>query len=165
MHEPSTLATPQDGLAAEAAGQFLSFRVDGEEYAVDIMSVREIKGWSTATRLPNSPDHLRGVMNLRGLILPIFDLRCRFGQGLTQATDKHVVIILAVGERQIGVLVDAVSDILTVADSSIRPAPEIDSEHHTPYVAGLISYQDRMVALLDLSILFGQEATASYDSH
>src|ERR1700759_397963 len=88
--------------------QFLTFSVNGEEYGVDIMTVREIKGWTETTRLPNTPACMRGVMNLRGLIIPIFDLRARFTETLTEANANHVVIILAVDERNIGILVDAV---------------------------------------------------------
>src|ERR1700761_7430964 len=91
--------------AAEINGssqQFLTFTGDGEEYGVDIMTVREIKGWTETTRLPNSPAFMRGVMNLRGLIIPIFDLRARFVGALTEANSSHVVIILAVAERNIG---------------------------------------------------------------
>src|ERR1700759_4836176 len=106
--------------------QFLTFTVQGAEYGVDIMTVREIKGWTETTRLPNSPDYMRGVMNLRGLIIPIFDLRARFGKGLTQADVKNVVIILAVTGRNIGILVDSVSDILTVDPGEIKAAPEME---------------------------------------
>lgn len=134
--------------------QFLTFTVEGEEYGVDIMMVREIKGWTDATRLPNSPDFMRGVMNLRGLIIPIFDLRARFRQQLTQATASHVIIILAVGERNIGVLVDAVSDILTVQTDEIKPAPELDTTVAQNFISGLISLNDRMVVLLCVDHLF-----------
>jgi purine-binding chemotaxis protein CheW len=140
--------------AEESPRQFLSFTVGPEEYGVDIMSVREIKGWTETTRLPGTPDYMRGVMNLRGLIIPIFDLRMRFSIGLTEATPKHVVIILAVGERNIGVLVDAVSDILDAGADAIKPAPARDMEADLQCVRGLISHQDRMVVLLDVEKLF-----------
>lgn len=137
-----------------AARQFLTFTIGAEEYGVDIMTVREIKGWTEITRLPNTPDYMRGVMNLRGLIIPIFDLRMRFHSGLTEATAKHVVIILAVGERNIGVLVDAVSDILDATAEAIKPAPARENDAETQCVSGLISHQERMVVLLDVDHLF-----------
>lgn len=137
-----------------AARQFLTFTVDREEYGVDIMTVREIKGWTETTRLPNAPDFMRGVMNLRGLIIPIFDLRTRFSQGLTEATPKHVVIILAVGTRNIGILVDAVSDILDANADQIKPAPTADTQVDAAFISGLISLEDRMVVLLDVDHLF-----------
>lgn len=134
--------------------QYLTFTVQGEEYGVDIMTVREIKGWTETTRLPNSPECMRGVMNLRGLIIPIFDLRARFSRKLTDATASHVVIILAVGNRNIGVLVDAVSDILTVSAADVKPAPEMEGQANTDFITGLISIEQRLVVLLNIEHLF-----------
>lgn len=139
------------------ARQFLTFTVESEEYGVDIMTVREIKGWTETTRLPNAPEFMRGVMNLRGLIIPIFDLRTRFRRGLTDATAKHVVIILAVGERNIGVLVDAVSDILDVGADQIKPAPASSTQVDEAYISGLISLEDRMVVILNVNNLFDMQ--------
>ena len=136
------------------AQQFLTFTVNKEEYGVDIMTVREIKGWTETTRLPNAPEFMRGVMNLRGLIIPIFDLRARFSHGLTDATPKHVVIILAVKERNIGLLVDTVSDILDASADQIKPAPTADTQVDAAFISGLISLEDRMVVLLDVEHLF-----------
>lgn len=155
MTEITASPLESNALAGAAdACQFLTFTVGVEEYGVDIMTVREIKGWTETTRLPNTPDYMRGVMNLRGLIIPIFDLRTRFHHGLTEATPKHVVIILAVGTRNMGILVDAVSDILDTTRDAIKPAPERSSEAESECVTGLISYQDRMVVLLDVDRLF-----------
>lgn len=153
-HFDKTRQTEQAAQESEASRQFLTFNVGTEEYGVDIMTVREIKGWTETTRLPNSPAFMRGVMNLRGLIIPIFDLRMRFLQGETQATGKHVVIILAVAERNIGILVDAVSDILDVGSEAIKPAPDSENEAQAACVSGLISHDDRMVVLLDVERLF-----------
>lgn len=141
-----------------ATQQFLTFTVDGEEYGVDIMTVREIKGWTEITRLPNSPEFMRGVMNLRGLIIPIFDLRARFKRELTNATAGNVVIILAVKERNIGILVDGVSDILTVASAEVKPVPELEGHAQNDYITGLISLEKRMVVLLDVEHLFSENA-------
>lgn len=137
------------------AQQFLTFTLGKEEYGVDIMTVREVKGWSDTTRLPNTPEYLRGVLNLRGSVIPIFDLRARFSGGLTQADSKHVIIVLAAGERIVGILADAVSDILTVDQAEIKPAPETDNEGR--YVAGLIALDDRMVVLLEMHALLSGE--------
>jgi purine-binding chemotaxis protein CheW len=134
--------------------QFITFRIGKEEYGVDIMSVREIKGWAPATRLPNSPHYVRGVMNLRGLMVPIYDLRARFGGGDTEIGRNHVNIIVKVGERVFGVLVDGVSDILTVPEDHIKPAPEMDNTIDSSYLRGLVTIQERMVALLILDKLF-----------
>jgi len=144
--------------AQQAAGgetcQFISFTIGSEEYAVDIISVREIKGWTEVTCLPNQPEYMRGVLNLRGIIVPIFDMRCRFGMGTTDATPIHVVIIVSVGERIVGLLVDAVSDILTVGSEEIRPVPEMDRNHDNRFLSGLVTVEDNMVAILALANLF-----------
>lgn len=147
----------EDGAPEQETRQFLTFTIDKEEYGVDIMTVREIKGWSETTRLPNAPQFMRGVMNLRGLIIPIFDLRARFHMGRTEATPKHVVIILAVGSRTIGILVDAVSDILDAEAGEIKPAPETDTDARDQCVSGLISSKDRMVVLLAVERLIDPE--------
>lgn len=163
-----TLQTSQYISASKSATQeFLTFTVDQEEYGVDIMTVHEIKGWTEVTRLPNTPDYMRGVINLRGLIVPIFDLRTRFHHGLTHATPKHVVIILAIGERTIGLLVDAVSDILTVDSNQIKPAPEEETPVNHASTRGLIALENRMVILLDMVKLFDAKHTdaAAADLH
>ncbi len=151
---PARIGEDSKGDEGLANLQFITFRVGKEEYGVDIMAVREIKGWSPATRLPNSPHFVRGVINLRGLMVPIYDLRARFGGGETEITRTHVVIIVKVGERMFGVLVDAVSDILTITEDQIKPAPEMDSTVDSAYLRGLITIKDRMVALLVLEKLF-----------
>ena len=135
--------------------QFVSFTVGAEEYAVDIMQVREIKGWTDVTVLPNQPSHMRGVLNLRGLIVPIVDLRARFGAARTEATPMHVVVIVAIGERIVGVLVDKVSDILTVAVSEIREVPDMDGRHDQEFLRGLVTAHDRLVAILAIDRLVG----------
>ncbi|MDR3375916.1 MAG: chemotaxis protein CheW [Ancalomicrobiaceae bacterium] len=136
--------------------QFISFRVGDQQFATDIMAVREIKGWTDTTTLPNQQEYLLGVLNLRGTIVPIYDLRCRFGLGLTTASRSHVVIIVSVLDRMIGLLVDAVSDIITVSSSEIRPVPEMERATNTEYLRGLISVGDSMVVLLSLETLFSQ---------
>ncbi|MTI08858.1 chemotaxis protein CheW [Curvivirga aplysinae] len=145
--------------------QFVTFTIGSEEYGVDIMSVREIKGWSETTMLPNTPEYMRGVLNLRGLIVPIFDLRCRFGGGFTEVTNLHVVIIITVGERFVGILVDAVSDILTIEADEVRGVPKMERRVDNEFLSGLVTVEERMVALLDAAKLFnskdidqGQEA-------
>jgi len=137
--------------------QFVTFAIGNEEYAVDIMQVREIQAWSEVTVLPNQPKYMRGVLNLRGIIVPIFDLRCRFGQGETNATPIHVVVIVAVEDRVIGILVDRVSDILTVENGEIRKVPDLDGQEDEDHIVGLVTAGDRMVALLDAASLFHAE--------
>jgi len=123
--------------------------------------VREIKGWTMITPLPNQPDYVLGVLNLRGAIVPIFDVRCRFGKGLTRATPMHVVIIVTVESRTIGLLVDAVSDILTIDTVEIRPVPDLERATGNEFMSGIIPTGSGMVVLLDLDNLFRGVVTAA----
>jgi purine-binding chemotaxis protein CheW len=137
--------------------QFLTFSVEESEYGIDIMKVMEIRGWTETTRIPNSPDYMRGVINLRGLVIPIFDLRKRFDQGATNANEKNVVIVISVGKRTIGILVDAVSDILTVDKNEIKASPSAsDTGLDEQFVSGLISANNKMVVVLNVEYLFDQ---------
>ncbi len=133
--------------------QYITFTVNKEEYGIDIMSVLEIKGWTETTRLPNQPDYLRGVLNLRGAIVPIIDLRHRFGGGHTEASSINVVIIVSIEGRYIGILVDAVSDILTVSKNDIQAVPNVDGSSRENFLSGLVTLNERMVAILELSQL------------
>jgi len=135
--------------------QLIAFSIGEQAYGVEITTVREIRAWNGATPLPNTREFVRGVVNLRGTIVPIFDLRARFGAGVTEATKTHVVVVLAVGEKWIGILVDAVSDILTVQKSDIHSVPEgenMDSE----LLNGIVTHDGRMVGLIDLQVVVGQ---------
>ena len=164
-HAREAAPGPVPAAAANSTScQFTSFRVGNEEYAIDIMSVREIKGWTETTVLPNQPRFVLGVLNLRGTIVPIFDLRCRFGLGLTKASRTHVIIIANVAERTIGLLVDAVSDILTVTPDQIRPVPEIDRATSAEFMSGIINVNDSMVVILSLERLFGSNAPSAMEA-
>ncbi|MGE5503590.1 MAG: chemotaxis protein CheW [Actinomycetota bacterium] len=134
--------------------QFISFTIGDEEYGVDIMAIREIKGWTATTELPNTPAYMRGVINLRGAIVPILDLRSRFGSGATDASARHVIIVVAVGSRVAGILVDAVADILAVSGEDIQPVPNLDQNAAAGFLTGLVTVDGRMVALLDLDRVF-----------
>lgn len=156
----------RDSLARASAGsgdetvQFISFRIGEEEFAIDIMAVREIKGWTETTVLPNQPEYLLGILNLRGLIVPIFDLRCRFGMGLTTVSRAHVVIIVSVMDRTVGLLVDAVSDILTVQTTEIRAIPDMERAGSARFLSGIITRAETMVVVLSLDALFDKAALA-----
>lgn len=142
------------GAIGENTQQFITFTLGAEEYGIDIMVVREIKGWTETTMIPNAPAHVRGVINLRGVIVPIFDLRARFNMGLTLTTAMHVVIIVATGARTIGLLVDTVSDIISVDPKAIRPVPEMGLPAQDQFIDGLVAMEDRMVTLVSLAGLF-----------
>ena len=130
--------------------QFISFAIDDDQYGVDIMSVREIKGWSEITHLPKQPEYVRGVLNLRGVMVPIIELRCRFGQGLTNATPIHIVIIVQVGARQVGLLADRVLDIVSIDASKSQAVPRIAQASRIDFLSGLVTVENSMIALIDL---------------
>jgi purine-binding chemotaxis protein CheW len=148
----ATAATASAGVA-----QFISFAIDDDQYGVDIMAVREIKGWSQINPLPGQPDYMRGVLNLRGVMVPIVDLRCRFGQGMTDATPLHIVIVVQIGSRQIGLLADRVLDIVDVEASKIQPVPRVARASRVDFLSGLVNIDSGMVALIDLSHLLSMQ--------
>jgi len=146
--------------------QFISFAIGDDQYGVDIMAVREIKGWSEITHLPKQPDYVRGVLNLRGVIVPIVDLRSRFGQGLTAATVMHVVIIVQMAERLVGLLADRVSDIISVDPAKIKPVPKVAQSTRLDFLSGIVTIDEALIALIELSNLLkkpeaGAEETAA----
>jgi purine-binding chemotaxis protein CheW len=130
--------------------EFISFAIGDDQYGVDIMAVREIKEWSNVTHLPKQPDYVRGVLNLRGVMVPIIDLRCRFGQGLTESTPMHIVIIVQIEGRQVGLLADRVLDIVSFEASKIQAVPKIAAASRTGFLSGLVTIEDAMIALIDL---------------
>jgi purine-binding chemotaxis protein CheW len=152
----------QNAVAMRAAAtptQIISFAIDDDQYGVDIMAVREIKGWSEITHLPRQPEAVRGVLNLRGAIVPIIDLRCRFGQGLTDASPIHVVIIVQVGTRQVGLLADRVLDIVSFDPNQVQPVPKIAQASRIDFLSGLVTVDTAMIALIDLYNLLSVPAS------
>jgi purine-binding chemotaxis protein CheW len=146
---------PAGGTAADNADltEFISFAIGDDQYGVDIMAVREIKGWTVVTHLPKQPDYVRGVLNLRGVMVPIIDLRCRFGQGMTEATPVHIVIIVQVGTRQVGLLADRVLDIVSFETSKVQPVPSVEQSTQLDFLRGLVTVDGQMIALINLPSL------------
>ena len=130
--------------------ELISFRIGAQEFCVDIMEVREIRGWTPATALPQAPPFVRGVINLRGAVLPIVDLGARLGLGAADPTARHVIIVAQVQNQVVGLLVDAVSDILTVTDDMIQPTPDVASDMVRTFVRGLLAIEGRMVSFISL---------------
>ena len=130
--------------------ELISFRIGAQEFCVDIMEVREIRGWTPATALPQAPAFVRGVINLRGAVLPIVDLGARLGLGPAEPTARHVIIVAQVQNQIVGLLVDAVSDILTVTDDMIQPTPDVASDMVRTFVRGLLAIDGRMVSFISL---------------
>ena len=132
--------------------QYITFIANGQEFAANIMAIREIRGWTDTTALPHVPDFVRGVINLRGNVLPVVDLKARLGLGMTDATPKHVIIVIAHGNKTTGILVDAVSDIITVSASDVQPPPDV-MQSDDQYIEGIAVLDGRMVTLLAVSHL------------
>ncbi|WP_183728513.1 MULTISPECIES: chemotaxis protein CheW [unclassified Rhizobium] len=134
--------------------ELIAFRVGDQEFCVNIMSVREIRGWTPATAMPHSPSHMIGVINLRGAVLPIVDLSGRLGMKPTDPSARHVIIVAQVRRKVVGLLVDAVSDILTVTDDDIQPTPEVSSDLERQFARGILAIDKRMICLIELEALF-----------
>lgn len=163
MTTQAIAATPRGELATKSAengqqgGQeVLTFTIDAQSYGLDLLSVREIRAWTDVTPLPNTPPFVRGVINLRGAVVPIFDLRVRLGGGETQPTSANVVIVVEIGTESCGLLVDTVSDILALDGDALQPVPATaaDAEHN--FLSALATHEDRMVALIDVNRLFSR---------
>jgi purine-binding chemotaxis protein CheW len=126
--------------------EFIAFCIGEQEFCVDIMTVREIRGWTAATPLPQTPDYMRGVINLRGAVLPIMDLAQRLGLVSSEPSERSVIIVVRMADRTIGLLVDAVSDILSVTPELIQPTPDVACDRVKSFVRGLITVDGRMIS-------------------
>ena len=138
---------------ALGAREYLTFRLGREEYGIDILKVQEIRGYEPPTRIANAPDFIKGVVNLRGTIVPIVDMRLKFNCASAEYDAFTVVIILNLRQRIVGIVVDSVSDVMELAPENLRPAPEVESVIDSDSVIGLGSLADRMLILLDIERL------------
>jgi purine-binding chemotaxis protein CheW len=138
------------GRAALAGGEFLTFRLGDEEYGIDILRVQEIRSYETPTRIANAPSFIKGVVNLRGVIVPIVDLRLKLGCDSAEYDGFTVVIVLNVKGRVVGAVVDSVSDVLELSKDAVKAAPEMSSSVDTSYITGIGNVGDRMLILMDI---------------
>ena len=144
----------KDSAVQDAASEFLTFRLGAESYGIEILKVQEIRGYEAPTAIANAPAFIKGVINLRGVIVPILDLRIKFRLSEAKYDEFTVVIILNVAGRVVGVVVDSVSDVLTLAAEAIRPTPEFASAtFDTKYITGLGTVEEQMIILLDIEKL------------
>lgn len=133
--------------------EFLAFTLGDEEYGIDIQKVQELRGYDTVTRIANSPEFIKGIVNLRGVIVPIIDMRIKFNLGTPVYDQFTVVIILNIGGRITGMVVDSVSDVITLTAAQVKPAPEMGDTLDTDYLIGLGALDDRMLILIDIDRL------------
>ncbi|MBL6749032.1 MAG: chemotaxis protein CheW [Nevskia sp.] len=138
-----------------AAREFLTFKLGAEDYGVDILKVQEIRGYDAVTRIPDAPEYIKGLINLRGTIVPVIDLRLKFRLGEARYDAFTVMIILNVAGRTVGMVVDSVSDVIGLDEARIKPAPEFGSALDVRYLSGLGTLDDRMLILIDIERLLG----------
>ena len=130
--------------------ELIAFRIGDQEFCVDIRAVREIRGWAPATPLPGAPAYVRGVINLRGAVLPLVDLSGRLGLGSAVSSARHVIIVARLGMRTVGLLVEAVSDILSISEDAIQATPDVACDTVRSFVKGVIPMDGRMISLIAL---------------
>jgi purine-binding chemotaxis protein CheW len=142
------------------AGEYLAFALGDEEYGIELLKVQEIKGYSPVTPIPNTPPHIKGVMNLRGAVIPIIDLRMRFGMPAVEYNQFNVIIVINVDSKIMGLLVDAVSDVLNVGAGELRAAPDFGTRADTRFISGMVSAGDKIAVLLDITTLLSEDDLA-----
>jgi purine-binding chemotaxis protein CheW len=159
MQTTQNIASVSEVKAAHdiAGHEFLAFTLGKEEYGIDILKVQEIRGYESVTRIANAPDFIKGVVNLRGIIVPIVDMRIKFNLGEPTYDQFTVVIILNIGGRVVGMVVDSVSDVTTLSPEQIKPAPEMGAALNTDYLIGLGTLDQRMLILVDIDRLMSSD--------
>ncbi len=158
INEGSHIARQEAGRAAAQAGEYLTFRLGAEEYGVDIQKVQEIRSYEAPTRIPHAPGHIKGVVNLRGVIVPIVDLRTKLGCDSAEITPFTVVIVMAVAGRVVGAVVDSVSDVLDMAADAIKPPPGLGGDVGREFITGIATTGERMLMLVDMETLLADIA-------
>lgn len=158
--QTSTLIKPE----AQGSSEFLTFTLGPEEYGIDILRVQEIRGYDAVTTIANSPEFIKGVINLRGIIVPIVDLRIKFNLGTPSYDQFTVVIILNIAQRVVGIVVDGVSDVIALSTEQVRPAPEFGATMDTRYITGLGTVEERMIILVDIEQLMTSQEMQLVDT-
>ncbi len=166
MNVPDINPQPSAGVVDPGAfsgdlSQYLSFTLGEEEYGVEILKVQEIKGYSGITPIPNTPPYIKGVMNLRGTVIPVVDLRAKFSMSAREYNKFTVIIVVSVGARIVGLVVDAVSDVLDIRRSDIRPTPDLGARADTRFISGMATVGGKLVVLLQIEMLLTDEDLAS----
>lgn len=158
MNQVATAAAPSGGSAVSTnLREFLAFKLGAEEYGIDILRVQEIRSYEKPTRIAKAPDFIKGVINLRGVIVPIVDLRLKFHLDDASYTEFTVVIVLNIGSRVVGIVVDAVSDVITLSSDQLRPVPDFSSTIASEHVLAIGAIEERMLILIDIDKLMTSE--------
>lgn len=157
MTQPTNIADSLNGQAAEDGNQFLTFQLQDEEYGIEILRVQEIKGFSRITPIPNAPRYIKGVMNLRGAVVPIVDLRAKFNLPEMEYNRFTVIIVVTIGPKVMGLVVDAVSDVLNVGANEMEATPNLGEGVDTSFMTGIAKTGERLITLLNIDKLAGTE--------
>jgi purine-binding chemotaxis protein CheW len=144
-----------------AQREIIAFRAGRQEFAIDVINVREIRVWTPATPIAHAPGYVVGMINLRGIVLPIIDFGYRLGFEMTEPTNRHAILVAQVGEQTVGLLVEGVSEILTVNQDAIQPVPEVASDMAREFVSGVVAMENRMISLIALEGFAGQGELAA----
>lgn len=147
----------EDKQLEACTGPYLTFALGREQYGIELLKVREIKGYIPVTPIPNTPSHIKGVINLRGSVIPIIDMRARFSMATIEYSKFNVIIVVTVGDKVLGLLVDAVSDVLEVGPQEIRPVPELGAGRATQFMSGMAQCGEKLAVLLDIESLLAEE--------
>ncbi|WP_439519327.1 chemotaxis protein CheW [Hydrogenophaga sp.] len=154
-HPSAAAATRHPAPALASAGEFLSFRLGAEEYGIDILHVQEIRSFEEPTRIANAPSFIKGVVNLRGVIVPVVDMRIKLGCEKVEYNGFTVTIVISVHDRVIGLVVDSVSDVIELTQDQIRPVPQISTSLDADFITGIANVGERMLILADIGALVG----------
>lgn len=154
----------QQAVSDEDERQFLTFVLGDEHYGINILKVQEIKGYTEVTRIPNTPDYVKGVLNLRGTIVPIVNLRMKFGMEQIDHTAFTVIVVVVVRDRVMGMIVDAVSDVLTISPNEVKPPPSLGTKVDTSFIDGIGTTGDRLVTLLDIDRVLTEQEIEQVES-
>lgn len=150
--------------SADAAQDFLTFSLGDEHYAIDILTVKEIRGYETVTKIANAPPFIKGVINLRGDIVPIVDLRIKFNVGQATYDEFTIVIVLHIGNRIVGIVVDGVSDVVSLSKEQLRPPPDFGVAFNSRYLLGLATVNEQMIILVDINELISSDELELFDT-
>ncbi|MGP9833594.1 chemotaxis protein CheW [Marinobacter sp. NSM] len=158
------LEAKEDSASRTDVQEYLTFSLGEEQYALDIMSVKEIRGYEAVTRIANAPSFIKGVINLRGEIVPIVDLRIKFGVGEARYDEFTIVIVIQIHDRLVGIVVDAVSDVVSLSEQERRPPPEFGVAFDSRFLVGLAKLQNKMIILVDIEALVSSNELSLVDS-
>jgi purine-binding chemotaxis protein CheW len=154
----------QSASFANDSGQFLTFTLGDEEYGIDILKVQEIKGYSAVTRIPRAPSYVKGMMNLRGTIVPVIDLRSKFGLELKECDQFTVIIVVLVRGRTLGMIVDTVSDVLNIARSDVHATPDFSTSIDTSFISGMGKSANKLIILVNVEKVLGVDELQALES-